>query len=189
MESIKIIFYPVLILLSWSYGVIIYIRNKLFDLKWIKTNYFDKPIISVGNITMGGTGKTPITIYLAKVILDKGKKPGIISRGYARSSKGIFIVHDGKKLVHNVKKVGDEPYLMGKLLEKVPIIVSENRTLGIKKLLNDFSIDVVIMDDGFQHRKVHRNLNIITISANESLKNYKLLGSLREPLHNIKRAD
>ena len=178
-------------LISWIYGLIIWIRNKLFDLNWIKSDYFNQPIISIGNITTGGTGKTPLVIHIAKIILAQGKTPGIISRGYGRKSKGMFVVHNGKKLLFDVATSGDEPFLIGKLLKKVPIIVSENRSMGIKKLLEDFSVDIVIMDDGFQHRKVKRDLNIITVSGNESFSNYKLLpiGKLREPLQNIKRAD
>ena len=190
MQPFKYIFIPFLWFISFLYGILICIRNQLFDLSWIQINSFNKPIISIGNITLGGTGKTPLVIYIAKILLKKNITPGIISRGYKRKSKGMVIVHNGKELLVDVMTSGDEPYLMAKTLKKVPIIVCKNRSLGIKKLLKNYSIDIIIMDDAFQHRKVKRNLDIITIAANEINANYKLLplGKMREPLHNIQRS-
>ena len=100
--------YPFLIPLSWIYGCIIWIRNQLYDLGWIKDVVFNKPIISIGNITSGGTGKTPMVIYMAQLLQSKGKKPGIISRGYGRKAKGLQIVHDGKKLIASVDQKNKE---------------------------------------------------------------------------------
>ena len=97
MQSYRQFLYPFLIPLSWIYGCIIWIRNQLYDLGWIKGTVFNKPIISIGNITSGGTGKTPMVIYMAQLLQTKGKKPGIISRGYGRKSQGLQVVHDGKK--------------------------------------------------------------------------------------------
>ncbi len=191
MQSYRQILYPFLILLSWIYGCIIWIRNQLYDLGWIKDVVFNKPIISIGNITSGGTGKTPMVIYLAQLLQKKGKKPGIISRGYGRKSKGLQVVHDGKKIIASVELAGDEPFLMANILKNVPIIVSENRIKGIKQLIDYYFVDVIIMDDGFQHRKVNRNLDILTISSNDKKTSYRLLpwGKLREPLKNIDRAN
>ena len=112
-----------------------WLRNQFYDFQWIKLAVFNKPIISVGNITSGGTGKTPLVIYLAQLLQKNGKKPGIISRGYGRKSQGLQVVHDGKKLLSDVDTVGDEPYLMACALKNVPIIVSEDRVIGIKELL------------------------------------------------------
>jgi len=183
--------FPFLIPMSWLYGFTILLRNQLYNLGWIKITSFDKPIISVGNITLGGSGKTPLVIYIAQLILKNGKNPGIISRGYGRKSNGIQIVHDGKELLIDVDVAGDEPYLMAQVLEKVPVVVCENRSRGIRQLLDYYSVNVVIMDDAFQHRKVNRDLNIVTISANEKHGNYWLIpkGNLREPLKNMKRAN
>jgi len=191
MQPFKYIFIPILWFISFLYGILIYIRNQLFDLGWIQINSFNKPIISIGNITLGGTGKTPLVIYIAKILLKKNITPGIISRGYKRKSKGMVVVHNGKKILVDVLISGDEPYLMAKTLEKVPIIVCNNRSVGIKKLLKNYSVDIIIMDDAFQHRKVKRDLDIVTIAANESNANYKLfpLGKMREPWQNIQRSD
>ena len=182
--------FPFLIPLSWIYGIVIFLRNKLYDLGWIKGAIINKPIISIGNITSGGTGKTPMVIYLAQLLQKNGKKPGIISRGYGRKSQGLQIVHDGKKLIASVEIAGDEPFLMANMLNNVPIIVSESRIKGIKQLIDYYFADMIIMDDGFQHRKVNRNLDILTISSNDKKTDYRLLpwGNLREPLKNIDRA-
>ena len=99
MQSYRQILYPVLIPLSWIYGCIIWIRNQLYNFGWIKDAVFNKPIISIGNITSGGTGKTPMVIYMAQLLQKKGKKPGIISRGYGRKSQGLQVVHDGRKII------------------------------------------------------------------------------------------
>ncbi len=185
------ILFPILIPLSWLYGLVIWIRNLLYDKGWIKSSNFNRPIISVGNITTGGTGKTPLVIYLTELLNINGKKPGIISRGYGRTSQGLLVVHDGKKLLTDVESSGDEPYLMARVLENVPVIVCEDRSHGIRQLIDYYSVNVVIMDDGYQHRKVKRDLDIITISANDKKEDYRLLpwGKLREPLQQLKRAD
>ena len=191
MQKYRQILYPFLIPLSWIYGCIIWIRNQLYDLGWIKGVVFNKPIISIGNITSGGTGKTPMVIYLAQLLQKNGKKPGIISRGYGRKSQGLQVVHNGKKLIASVEMAGDEPFLMANMLKNVPIIVSKNRIKGIKQLIDYYFVDVIIMDDGFQHRKVNRNLDILTISSNDKKIGYRLFpwGNLREPLKNINRAN
>ena len=191
MQFYSWILFPFLVPISWFYGCIIYVRNQFYNWGLIKTISFNKPIISIGNITSGGTGKTPLVIYFAKLLLKIGKKPGIISRGYGRKSQGLQIIHDGKISLSDVNISGDEPYLMARVLEKVPVVVCEDRSKGVRHLLKYYSVDVIIMDDGFQHRKVNRDLDIISVSANNKVVDYKLLpwGNLRESLKNIKRAD
>ena len=189
MQSYKRIILPFIVPLSFIYGCFIWIRNQFYNREWINVAVFNKPIISVGNITSGGTGKTPLVIYLAQILQKQGKKPGIISRGYGRKSAGLHVVHDGKKIIVDVQTAGDEPFLMARILNNIPIIVSENRIEGIKQLIDYYYADVIIMDDGFQHRKVKRDLDILTISINDT--QYRLLpwGNLREPLKNINRAN
>ena len=191
MHFFKQILFPLLIPMSWLYGCTIWVRNQFYNFRWIKTTSFDKPVISVGNITSGGTGKTPLVIYIAQLIIKNGKKPGIISRGYGRKSHGMQIVHNGNKLLSNSETTGDEPCLMARVLEKVPVVVCEERSRGIKQLLDYYSVNVIIMDDSFQHRKVNRDLDILTVSSNDEKTDYRLLpwGNLREPLKNIDRAN
>jgi tetraacyldisaccharide 4'-kinase len=191
MYFFKKILFPFIIPMTWLYGCTIWVRNQFYNLGWIKITSFDKPVISVGNITSGGTGKTPLVIYLAQLLLKNGKKPGIISRGYGRQSQGIQIVHDGNKLLIDAKTSGDEPCLMARVLKKVPVVVCEDRSRGISQLLDYYSVNVIIMDDSFQHRKVNRDLDILTVSSNDKKTDYRLLpwGNLREPLKNINRAN
>ena len=191
MHFFRQILFPLFIPMSWLYGCAIWVRNQFYNFGWIKTTSFDKPVISVGNITSGGTGKTPLVIYLAQLLLKNGKKPGIISRGYGRKSQGMKIVHDGKKLLSNSETTGDEPCLMARVLEKVPVVVCEERSRGIRQLLDYYAVNMIIMDDSFQHRKVNRDLDILTVSSNDEKTDYRLLpwGNLREPLKNIDRAN
>ncbi len=190
MVTLHTLFFFLLIPLSWIYGLMIWMRNCLYNTGLLRSVSFDIPIISIGNITMGGTGKTPMVIYLAKLLQRNGYKPGIVSRGYGRSSRGLIMVHDGKELLRDVDMVGDEPYLIGKVLNTVPIIASKNRIAGIRGLLDNCQVDIVILDDALQHRKVKRNMDLVMISACDKHEDYHLLpwGKLREPLRNLNRA-
>ena len=172
------------------YGFIIFIRNIIFDLKIIKNTKLSKPVISIGNITSGGTGKTPLTIFFAEEAKKRGLNPGIVSRGYGRKTTGLQVVHNGKKLLMNVNNSGDEPFLMAIKLKNIPIIVDSNRINGAKKLIDDFNVDLIILDDGFQHRYLHRDIDIILINAsvNKSIYHMLPLGMLRELPFGIKRA-
>ena len=191
MSLLRTLLTPFTFPLSLVYGSIIWIRNKLYDLDWVPSYTFDIPIISVGNITTGGSGKTPLVMYLADLLQKNGKNPGIVSRGYGRNSQGMVTVHNGKELITDVENSGDEPFLMASVLKIVPVVVCEDRQEGISQLIKNNSTDVIIMDDGFQHRKVKRDLDIVTISANDRKEDYRLLpwGKLREPLQNIGRAN
>ena len=191
MSLLRTLLIPFTFPLSLVYGSIIWIRNKLYDLDWVPSSAFDIPIISVGNITTGGSGKTPLVMYLADLLQQNGKNPGIVSRGYGRKSQGMVTVHNGKELITDVENSGDEPFLMASVLKTVPVVVCEDRREGISQLIKNNSADVIIMDDGFQHRKAKRDLDIVTISANDKKEDYRLLpwGKLREPLQNISRAN
>ena len=182
---------PLLIPLSWLYGIIIFFQNYFYNIGLFKAKVFDKPIISIGNITLGGTGKTPFVLHLANSLKKLGKNPGIVSRGYNRASKGLIIVHDGNELLVDVNTAGDEPYLIGTQLKNIPIIVSANKVDGVAELLKNKLVDIVILDDAFQHRKIKRDVDIVMISAVEKLKYYHLLpwGKMRESLYNLKRAN
>ncbi len=191
MILLRSILTPITIPLSLVYGCIIYLRNLFYDLGWFTTEDFKLPIISVGNITTGGSGKTPLVMYLANLLIKNGKNPGIVSRGYGRKSQGLVVVHDGKEMKAKVESAGDEPFLMATILKSVPVIVCEDRREAICHLVNSSTVNIIIMDDGFQHRKVKRDLDIITISANDTKNDYRLLpwGKLREPIKNINRSN
>ena len=177
--------------LAVIYGVITTLRNFCYDYGFFKISKVSIPVISMGNITAGGTGKTPMTIYLAKEAKVRGFKPGIVSRGYGRDSQGLQIVHDGNEMKNTVENSGDEPFLMASLLKDVPVVVSDNRVDGAGRLIQDYGVNLIILDDAFQHRKIYRDIDIVLMNASEKYSAYHMLpmGQLREFPWGLKRAD
>ena len=176
-----------LIPVSWIYGLVIIIRNFLFDKQFLVKKEFNIPIISVGNITVGGTGKTPHVEYLVNLLKTEFKL-ATLSRGYKRKSKGFFIAGNDS----NSKQVGDEACQVKNKFPDIIVAVDKNRVNGIKKLLyNDKSIDVIILDDAYQHRYVKPGLSLLLIDYNRPLGADYLLpfGRLREQASGKKRAD
>lgn len=175
--------------LSWIYGLGVKFRNLLFEIGILKSKSFDVPIISVGNITVGGTGKTPHVEYLVELLHDKFNV-AVLSRGYKRKSKG-FIVADKKD---NATTIGDEPYQMKQKYQNVTIAVDKDRCNGIEMLMNNNvakDIEVVLLDDAFQHRYVKPGINILLVDYHRLIIYDTLLpaGRLREPLSGKNRAD
>lgn len=152
-------------------------------------------VISIGNITTGGTGKTPATIALAKKAKEKGFKPCILTRGYMGDASGICFISTGEGPLMDVKIAGDEPFLMAQYLKDIPIIKGVNRYEAGMFALNNISLerkpDVFILDDGFQHWGLYRDKDIVLIDSMNPFGNNKLLpfGRLREPVSEVKRAD
>ncbi|MCB9058871.1 MAG: tetraacyldisaccharide 4'-kinase [Calditrichae bacterium] len=177
--------------LSIKYGLMMEVRNYFYDRKFFKIHSYDIPVISIGNITAGGTGKTPFTIFLADYFLKQGKKVAVVSRGYGRKSKGFQLVSDGKDLVGNPMIHGDEPCLVAKRLPVTIVAVSEKRYIAIEYVIKNFNVDIILMDDGFQHRSVKRDIDIVLTKEwnNMSSKFVIPAGLLREFRFNIKRAD
>jgi tetraacyldisaccharide 4'-kinase len=182
--------HPVLYPLSLLYGVGVWLRNLLFDIGVIPVRKIGVPVISIGNITAGGSGKTPLTIATAKFFLEKGKNVAIITRGYRRTSRGTLVVSDGKKLFANSSLAGDEAVLMAQQAPQAIIIADELRVRGARKAVDDFHADIIVLDDGFQHRYVQRDLDIVLIDGSRPFFDTGLLpaGYRREPLSSLKRA-
>ncbi|MGD9900152.1 MAG: tetraacyldisaccharide 4'-kinase [Calditrichaceae bacterium] len=176
---------------SMIYGIILDIRNLFYDLGIFKAYHYKVPVISVGNITAGGSGKTPFTIYLAAGLQKYYGKIAVISRGYGRESKGLQIVSDGENINTNSLITGDEPLLIAKSVPGAVVAVSEKRHLAISHVLEKFNPSLIILDDAFQHRSVRRDLDIVLINSGEPYeKNLPIpAGTLREFRHNISRAD
>ena len=181
---LKILLYPI----SWIYGVVVYIRNSLYDYKVFKSTEFEIPVISIGNITVGGTGKTPHTEYLVE-LLKKHVSVATLSRGYKRKTKGFRLV---EKQSH-AREVGDEPLQIKQKFPEVTVAVDENRVRGINNLLTNEanSPDAVLLDDAFQHRKVSPGINILLIDYNRPIDKDQLLpvGRLRERKYQRRRAN
>ena len=179
-------------ILSFIYKIMIKFRNYLYEKNIKKTKkIYGVKIVCIGNIVVGGAGKTPAVQYFVKKYLQEGKKVGVLSRGYkGKREKDPFLVRDNEKIHAKVLESGDEAYLHALNLN-VPIVVSKNRYEGAKYLKEKFGLDIIVMDDGFQHRKLYRDKNIILIDATNPFGNFKYLpeGKLRESLYELKRAD
>lgn len=181
---LKILLYP----LTLIYGFVISVRNFLYDSKVFKQHEFEVPVISVGNITVGGTGKTPHAEYLIGMI-KKQFKVAYLSRGYKRKTKGFILATRSS----SVSEIGDEPVQIKQKFPDIPVAVCEDRVKGIRKLIDDerFGIDVIILDDAFQHRSVKANINILLVDYTQSIFDDNLLpmGRLREPCYSRFRAN
>ena len=172
--------------LSWLYGLGVRFRNFLFDVGILKSQDYKVPIISVGNITVGGTGKTPHVEYLAKLLKDQFKV-AVLSRGYERKSHGYVLADKDTPM----RQIGDEPYQMRQKFPGITVAVDKNRRRGIARLTEDDTIDVILLDDAFQHRYVKPGINILLVDYHRLIIYDKLLpaGRLREPLPGKNRAD
>ena len=173
--------------LSWIYGSVVKLRNTMFDIGILKSRTFNVPVISVGNITVGGTGKTPHVEYLVGMMKDRFHV-AVLSRGYKRKSKG-FVVANSQTAITDI---GDESYQMKQKFPDVTVAVDKNRCHGIDTLVdNDQQLDAVLLDDAFQHRYVKPGINILLVDYHRLIIYDKLLpaGRLREPLKGKDRAD
>ena len=174
--------------LSWLYGLGVKFRNMLFEIGILRSESFDVPVISVGNITVGGTGKTPHVEYLIELLKDKAKV-AVLSRGYKRRTRGFVIADDNA----TAKTIGDEPLQMKrKYGDDITVAVDRKRCHGIRQLISDEDgIDVILLDDAFQHRYVQPGVNILLVDYHRLIIYDKLLpaGRLREPLSGKNRAD
>lgn len=169
------------------YGSVVALRNMLYDHGLLKSHSFPLPVICVGNITAGGTGKTPHVIYIAEK-LSEMTEVAVLSRGYLRESRGFRPVTPDS----TVSLAGDEPLLMARSLNRARVFVDRDRANGIREITcSTPSAKAVILDDGFQHRAVKAGLNILLTSYNRLMTRDRLLplGMLRETLHGMKRAD
>ena len=170
------------------------LRNALFDRKLFKSWRSPIPVVSIGNLSAGGTGKTPLVDLVVKYYLSIGCKPAIISRGYQRESKGGQLVSDGQKIILSSREAGDETAMLAWNNPDAIVVVSEKRKDAVTYIANRFAQrlpGVIILDDAFQHRAIQRNLDIAVINTSEPFKKAKMLpeGRLREPLKNLSRAN
>ena len=176
------------------YWIIVSTRNKLFDKNIFNSKEVGVKVISIGNITVGGAGKTPSVIMLTKMLKSAGLKVGILSRGYSRNSKGYQLVSNGKNILLPVNESGDEIYLVAEDCN-VPAAVAERRVEGAEKFISDTNVEVIVLDDAFQHRWIDRDLNILVFDQRFLTKKGKLdrnllpLGRMRETFSGINRAD
>ena len=160
---------------SVPYRLAVAVRNGAYDLRLARTCGADVPVISVGNITTGGTGKTPLVVWLCRLLDEKSLKCAVLTRGY-KSAKGL---------------VSDEPAILARACPKTKVLVNANRVAAAGRAVDEFAAEVLVMDDGFQHRRLGRDLDILAIDATRPFGYDRLLpaGLLREPKKAIRRAD
>lgn len=174
--------------LSWIYGWGVTLRNKFFDWHWIPSKSYDLPVICIGNLSVGGTGKTPHTEYLIRLLQQEGFNIATLSRGYKRHTKG-YVLADNQS---DAYQIGDEPCQMKQKFPDIRVAVDENRCHGIEELLKlkEPEVEVVLLDDAFQHRHVKAGLNILLTDFNRLFCEDHLLpaGRLREPVCGKNRA-
>lgn len=178
-------------LLSFLYLPIVNFRNWLYDHNLLKATRLGCPVISVGNITVGGTGKTPCVVMLARMLQRRGFKPAVISRGYGGRGKGaVNIVSDGHRILLNSETAGDEPLLIAHALTGIPVITGPRRTVTGKTAIDRFGADVLICDDAMQHRRIFRDVNLVLMDSRDLKDNIHVLprGRLREPVKALRRA-
>jgi tetraacyldisaccharide 4'-kinase len=180
-------------MLSWLYGKITDFRNTLYEKEIYKSFSLGAKTVSVGNITVGGTGKTPFVAFVAEILAGGGEKVCILTRGYGRENpKKRVLVSDGETILTDVNQTGDEPFELAiKLFGKAIVIADANRVSAARWAREKFGVTVFVLDDAFQHRKAKRDLDIVLLDATNPFGNYKILpaGILRESLKNLKRAD
>lgn len=185
--------YNILGVCSIFYGIGARLKNLLFDKSIIKSTNVDVRVISVGNLTTGGVGKTPVVAQLAKYFISQNEKVCILSRGYGGtlSNKKVNVISDGVNLFHNAKEAGDEPYWLAVNLDGCAVITCKDRVKSAKFAIKELGITTIILDDGFQYRKLNRDLNILLTDSDKMFGNEKLLpqGPLREGMEGFNRVD
>ena len=176
---------------AWSYDKLIIFRNFLFDLRILKVHKLSCPVISVGNLAVGGTGKTPMVIWLARFLSEEGWRVGVVSRGYkGEETEKVLVVSDGRNILAGSDISGDEPQLLARRLPGIPVLCSTKRALAAEAAVEQFRCEVVILDDGFQHRFVARNLDIVMFDSRYPFGDGSLFprGILREQTTALTRA-
>jgi tetraacyldisaccharide 4'-kinase len=179
-----ILFFPI----SFLYWLVTFVRNLFYDLGLIKSNKFSVKIISIGNLSAGGTGKTPVVEYITELLLKKHKLVAILSRGYKRKTKGYVLATADS----SASDIGDEPFQFKKKFKTVQVAVCEKRVEGINNLMNgQYPPEIIILDDAYQHRSVIPGLNILLTEYSSPFFSDWILpsGNLREAGFNKKRSD
>jgi tetraacyldisaccharide 4'-kinase len=176
---------------AWPYELAVRLRAYGYERDWFVRKHLSVPVVSIGNLTVGGTGKTPLVIEITQWLLDEGKRVSVLSRGYRRSSREpLLFVSDGVRTVAGPDKAGDEPYLIAQRCPKAVVAVGADRYLSGRRVLERHGADVIVLDDGFQHLGLHRDVNLLLVDATDIWGLQKLLpaGRLREPISATKRA-
>ncbi len=176
------------------YELAVRLRVVAYETAYLKQRKLDATVISVGNLTLGGAGKTPMVDYIARYLKSEGHSVAILTRGYARKSSGMRVLNDPsaeRVAAGCYGEFGDEPLMLARSLSDIPIIVNKRRFDAGRWAEERLGSEVLVLDDGYQHLALARDLNILLIDASDPLGGFEMLpfGRLREPLYGIKRAD
>ena len=166
-------------------------RIALYESGYLDGAVLSRPVISVGNLTVGGTGKTPLVAFLAGYLRDEGHEVAILSRGYRRKGKGLVEVSDGDTVLATPEDAGDEPFLLARSCDGVRVVVNDDRARAGRWVESERSATVFLLDDGYQHLRLRRDLNLVLLDAGDiaGLGGMVPFGRLREPLTSLRRAD
>ena len=173
------------------YGLVTRVRRWCYRHGWLVTERLPCQVVSVGNLTVGGTGKTPFVIFLAQRLMTQGRRVAILSRGYKRTGHAPHVlVSDGAHILTDSSESGDEPFLMAQRCPQAVVAVGANRVALGRWVLDRHPVDCMILDDGFQHLALHRDVDLVLLDATDAVGLDALLpaGRLREPLHELDRA-
>lgn len=192
-KNAKGVLFRALNCMTFFYGIGSRLKNLLYDKNILKPKKVNAFVISIGNITTGGVGKTPVVSEISKYFIQKGEKTAIVSRGYGGklSNKNVNVISDGEKIYYDAQMAGDEPYWLAKNTKGSVVITCKSRYAGAKYAVEKFGIKTIILDDGFQHRKLHRDVDIVLTDSKMGFGNEKLLpaGPLREGMEAFLRID
>jgi tetraacyldisaccharide 4'-kinase len=183
---------PLLTFLSWLYGIAVSLRRWFHKIGWIESKKLPARVISVGNLTAGGTGKTPMVIAIARRLKEKGFRPAVLSRGYGgKAGKGVAVVSDGEKIYEGPEMVGEEPVLIARRSPGVPVVVGSDRYRTGGFAFQKWGADPMVLDDGFQYLGVKKDVSLLLVDATNPFGNGYLLprGILREPADMLRSAD
>ncbi|HEV2248093.1 MAG TPA: tetraacyldisaccharide 4'-kinase, partial [Terriglobia bacterium] len=178
--------------LAALYGLGARLRRRAFERGWLKPRRLSRPVISVGNLTVGGSGKTPLVALVCEILLRHGYKPAILTRGYRRERAAELIALEPQsQTAPDARTVGDEPALLARILPQVPIVVCADRFRAGQFAEERFGVDVHILDDGFQHLSLARDVDLVAIDVTQNVLHDAVLpaGRLREPVGALSRAD
>lgn len=182
-----------LVPLSWVYGLGVQVRNLGYSSRWLRAKALDRCVISVGNLTIGGTGKTPTCLWIAEELSKRRLKPVILSRGYKRKGKDVVVLRSDPKrppwaaLQEEIAAAGDEPVMMSRIYGHT-VGVEKQRYRSACQLLQEEPVDLFVLDDGFQHRQLKRDLDLLVLGA-DAKGSLLPAGPFREPRLNLRRAD
>jgi tetraacyldisaccharide 4'-kinase len=182
---------PALSLAAGCYGTVVRARRLAYDRGWIRSEGLPVPVISVGNLSAGGTGKSPCVAAVVRLLVREGLRPAVVSRGYRGRRKGLVVVSDGGPRVADPPEVADEAAMLADQLPGVPVLTGADRPRVGRAAVEAFGADVIVLDDGFQHRGCARDLDVVLVDATRPPAADALLplGRLREPPSSLARAD